>query len=390
MPAKILIVDDEPDLELLIRQRFRRQIREQIYDFLFARNGAEALAAVEADPAIELVLSDINMPVMDGLTLLANLRRLRPLLGTVIVSAYGDIPNIRAAMNLGALDFLTKPIDFHDFEVTVAKTLQQVEALRQARREHEQLVAVERDLATAAEIQRSFLPGPGPAFAGRREFAIRAAMRPARAVGGDFYDYFLLDERRLGVVIGDVAGKGVPAALYMAVTRTLLRANAFRGLEPAECLAAVNEQLLRDSSALMLFVTLFYGILDASNGEVAYCCGGHHLPYLLPAMGGVLPVDGKGLLVGALREATYRTRWLTLAAGDTLFLYTDGLPEARNQAGKVFSRPALEDALARADRTDPERLIDAVFDDVERFSAGVPPSDDRTAVALRFLGDRPA
>src|SRR4051794_26251222 len=122
MAVQILIVDDEPDIELLIRQRFRRETRDGTYQFFFARNGEEALASVQANPGIELVLSDINMPVMDGLTLLARLQEREDRPGTVIVSAYGDMVNIRAAMNQGAFDFLTKPIDFLDFEVTVRKT----------------------------------------------------------------------------------------------------------------------------------------------------------------------------------------------------------------------------------------------------------------------------
>src|SRR5262249_55757563 len=170
-----------------------------------------------------------NMPVMDGLTLLGRLRERGAPLGTVIVSAYGDMPNIRAAMNQGAFDFLTKPIDFRDFEVTVRKTLDQVRALRAAAADPDRLGARRRDLHTAAEIQRSFLPGDPPPDAGRADFAVAAAMRPAREVGGDFYDYFLVDGDRLGAVVGDVSGKGVPAALFMAVTRTLLRHAALRG-----------------------------------------------------------------------------------------------------------------------------------------------------------------
>src|SRR6516164_9113016 len=131
MPSKILIVDDELDVELLIRQRFRREMRDGTFDFHFARNGEEALAAVQADGEIEVVLTDINMPVMDGLTLLARLQERPNSPATVVVSAYGDMPNIRAAMNRGAFDFLTKPIDFHDFEVTVQKTLAQVRTTTQ-------------------------------------------------------------------------------------------------------------------------------------------------------------------------------------------------------------------------------------------------------------------
>ncbi len=233
MPSKILIVDDEADVELLIRQRFRREIREGVFDFLFARHGEEALAFVQADPAIEMVLTDINMPVMDGLTLLTRLHeRPNPPIA-VIVSAYGDMPNIRTAMNRGAFDFLTKPIDFHDFEVTVQKTLMQAQRQRAALADHDRLVALERDLAIAAEIQRSFLPHSDGEAAERDAFVVHASMIPAYAVGGDFYDYFRLDDKRLGVVIGDVSGKSVPAALLMAMTRALLRASACAATNPA-------------------------------------------------------------------------------------------------------------------------------------------------------------
>jgi sigma-B regulation protein RsbU (phosphoserine phosphatase) len=389
MTARILIVDDEPDLELLIRQRFRRQVREGVYDFRFARDGAEALAVIGADPGLDLVLTDVKMPVMDGLTLLARLREERPLLGAVVVSAYGDMANIRTAMNLGALDFLTKPIDFADFEATVAKTLRQVRERREAVRDRERLLAVERDLETAAEIQRSFLPGGAPAVAGRADFAVHAAMLPARAVGGDFYDYFLLDDRRLGLVVGDVSGKGVPAALFMAVTRSLLRAGAFRAADPADCLAAVNGQLLRDSPS-GLFVTVFFGVLHTDTGELLYSVGGHPPPYVLRAGGGVEPADGKGLLVGALPEAVYQSRRLGLAPGDGLFLYTDGVTEAKDERGELFSPRGLEAVLGRAGGAGPEELVRDVLGAVRRFAGAAPQSDDLTALALRYHGPNAA
>jgi adenylate cyclase len=132
MTAKILVVDDEPDLELLVRQKFRRQVRDGEYHFLFAHDGDEALAAIDADPAIDLVLSDINMPGMDGLTLLSRLQTIPAPLRAVIISAYGDMKNIRTAMNRGAFDFVTKPIDFDDLALTIARTLADLEALREA------------------------------------------------------------------------------------------------------------------------------------------------------------------------------------------------------------------------------------------------------------------
>jgi len=129
-PAKILAVDDEADFELLIQQRFRRQIRDQEFTFQFARHGEQALEILTAEPDIDLLLLDINMPVMDGLTLLSVLRERRSLVRAIIVSAYGDMPNIRTAMNRGAFDFVTKPIDFLDLEATIAKTLRHIEFLK--------------------------------------------------------------------------------------------------------------------------------------------------------------------------------------------------------------------------------------------------------------------
>src|SRR5512135_1635885 len=147
MPPKILVVDDEPDLEVMIRQRFRKQIRDDELRFEFAQNGVQALQRLDEHPDISVILSDINMPEMDGLTLLEKVgEKNNPGIKAVIISAYGDMENIRTAMNRGAFDFLTKPIDFTDLDLTVQKTLRQCEVLRGALRAHDQLIAVQRDL----------------------------------------------------------------------------------------------------------------------------------------------------------------------------------------------------------------------------------------------------
>ena len=132
--AKILVVDDETDLEVLIKQKFRKQIRSNEYEFVFAYNGREALEKPGTEPEVDLVLSDINMPEMDGLTLLSRLNEMNPLLKAVIVSAYGDMDNIRTAMNRGAFDFVTKPINFEDLTITMEKTLTHVRQIRDSRR----------------------------------------------------------------------------------------------------------------------------------------------------------------------------------------------------------------------------------------------------------------
>jgi adenylate cyclase len=152
MTTRILVVDDEPDLETLIQQKFRHQVRGGTVSFLFARDGVEALEALKADDGISLVVTDINMPRMDGLTLLQKLQENEQKLSTIIVSAYGDMANIRTAMNRGAFDFVTKPIDFQDLETTIAKTLRHIELLREAR---ERQAAAERAYSS---LSRYFSP----------------------------------------------------------------------------------------------------------------------------------------------------------------------------------------------------------------------------------------
>src|ERR1700737_4778886 len=163
MRAKILAVDDEPDFELLLTQRFRRQIRENEFDFRFARHGEEALAMLAAEPDIDLILLDINMPVMDGLTLLARLREQQSPVRAIIVSAYGDMPNLRTAMNRGAFDFVTKPVDLNDLEITIHKTIDDVGKLREIER---QRAAAER---ARRNLSRYFSPNLAAMLAERDE-----------------------------------------------------------------------------------------------------------------------------------------------------------------------------------------------------------------------------
>jgi len=172
MKTKILVVDDEADLELLIKQKFRRKIRESTYEFVFANNGQEALDRIGEHPDTDVILSDINMPVMDGLTLLTHTHERHPAMKTVIVSAYGDLGNLRIAMNRGAFDFVVKPVDFTDLEVTIEKTAGQVRQLR------EQRVASERVLT---EAQRQ-LGEHGELLADGERASIEAAMAKVREV----------------------------------------------------------------------------------------------------------------------------------------------------------------------------------------------------------------
>ncbi len=382
MKLKILVVDDEPDLEPLIQQRFRRQIRAGEMSFVFAQNGEEALRRLESDPEIEVVLSDINMPVMDGLTLLARLNEMPPrLLKTVVVSAYNDMLNLRVAMNRGAYDFVTKPIDFEDLEATVRKTWRELEMLREARRTREELNELQAELAVAARIQQSLLPEP---MVAREHLDVAAAMLPARHVSGDFYDFFQIGDARFGFVVGDVSGKGIPAALFMAVSRTVLRATALRGAPPNESLAAVN-RLLVPQGAGHMYVTLFYGILDLDSGRFQWSVGGHAPPLLLRAGRAPSQLEGpRGLMVGMFDEAEYELADRILDPGDTVLIYTDGVTEAANASGEMFGRKRLISTFRDFHPATAAGAVERVIKDIGFFTGESARADDVTLLAVRY------
>jgi phosphoserine phosphatase RsbU/P len=387
MPPKILVVDDEPDLEVLIRQRFRKQIRDDELRFEFAQNGLQALTRLDEHPDISVILSDINMPEMDGLTLLEKVgERNNPGIKSVIISAYGDMENIRTAMNRGAFDFLTKPIDFKDLDLTVQKTMQQLEVIRHAVKARDELVAVQRDLTTATRIQQSLLPKTFPPFPHRPEMDIYAEMLTAKEVGGDFYDFYLIDEDRLAFAVGDVSGKGIPAAIYMAVSRTLLKAIAHQIVNPGEVLRKLNTLLIPESDA-STFVTVFYGVLNTYTGEVQFSNGGHNLPYVIHAAGEIeqLPMT-EGMFLGKFPHIDFETKRFHLAKGDTLFVFTDGVSEAMDSQMNQYQEERLESYLRSTTGMAIQEIVRGSIIDLKKHTREAPQSDDITVLSLRYLG----
>ncbi len=385
--SRILMVDDEADLELLIRQRFRRRIRKGEFEFLFARNGREALETLAENPDIRLVLSDINMPEMDGLTLLSQLESANPEICAVIISAYGDMSNIRTAMNRGAFDFVTKPIDFKDLQITIEKTLAHIEMIQQALASRDRLVSLKQELAVAKNVQMSVLPAVPPPS---EYYDLYASMTPAREIGGDFYDYFRLDDYRLGMVIADVSGKGIPAALFTMVTRALLKSAARNHHSPADCLSEVNDLLSQENDACM-FVTLFYGVLDLRDGLLQYSNGGHNPPRIVRSGNGsidALPQTGN-LALGVLPGHEFNENEVRLDIGDALFLYTDGITEACNSTDDEFGESRLDDRLGSERHAAMGDLVDVVVAAVEEFAVGMEQFDDMTCLALRWNAVKP-
>ena len=381
---KILVVDDEPDLELLLRQKFRRKVRRREIELVFAGNGVEALDKLNEQEDIDMVLSDINMPEMDGLTLLSQINSLDLDLRAVIVTAYGDMENIRTAMNRGAFDFLTKPINFDDLETTIDKTIRHLEVMREALRSRDELVALRQELGVAAQMQDSILP---KVFPEHPQYGLYAWMTPAKEVGGDFYDFFPVEDDRFAVVVADVSGKGVPAALFMMVSRTLVKGSALGEREPVKCITEVN-QLLYEQNKESMFVTMFYAVLDPASGLLQYVNGGHNLPCLVKPSGEVtwLPGDS-GIVLGVIDEFPYQQHSMQLEEGDVVFFYTDGVTEAMDEAGNQFGDDTLLEVLGKAAGANPEDMTRRVVDAVHEHAGGAPQSDDLTCLALRYGGD---
>lgn len=245
---------------------------------------------------------------------------------------------------------------------------------------------IESELKIAHDIQMGIIPKTFPAFPDEEAFDIFASIVPAREVGGDLYDFFFLDEDHLCFVVGDVSGKGVPAALFMAVTRTLIKTKATQQLNPGVVLTRVNEDLSLENPSMM-FVTLFLGILDIRTGEIEFCNAGHNPPYVLGTEGNLKPVETTGgIILGVEEEAVYQSKKLVLEKGEAIFVFTDGVTEAMDPDHHLFSEERLEKRLKEIGGKPIESLVSGVMESVEAFAEGAPQADDITMLVLRFFG----
>ncbi|MBR3317356.1 MAG: SpoIIE family protein phosphatase [Atopobiaceae bacterium] len=238
------------------------------------------------------------------------------------------------------------------------------------------------ELVMAREIQANALPQNFPAFPDRNEFDLYASMTPAKEVGGDFYDFFLIDNDHLALVIADVSGKGIPAAMFMMVSKTLIRNQLMVGCDPATALTRVNLQLCERNTSNM-FVTVWLAIIELSTGKGIACNAGHEKPGIRRAGGKFELLDYRhNLFVGSMERAKYRNREFELYPGDCIFVYTDGVPEANNPNEEMFKEPRLVEALNLNPDANPEELIHIVYDEVYRFADGAPQADDITMLCF--------
>ena len=376
---KILVVDDEPDLQPLVLQRMRRDIRRGRYEFFFAGDGMEAIGVLSEINDIDMIITDINMPRMDGLSLLERIPDINSNTRSIVVSAYGDMNNIRTAMNRGAFDFVTKPIDFSDLRVTIERTLRNLKEWREAVASRDKLTALQNELDVANQIQQSILPTDFPVTVG---YQVYGSMEPAKDVGGDFFDVVRLEDSRVGLAIADVSGKGVPAALFMMSSRTMMKGAAISVQQPGDALGIVNSMLTEDNDA-QLFVTVLYAVYDPLTGMFTYASGGHDSPLIVHPDGSsnLLPLTG-GIVLGIVPDLDYQENIISLAPGDTVICYTDGVTEAMNSRGEQFGIERLRQTFLDSPPRDARDAVQKIFDAVNGFAEGAIQSDDITCLTL--------
>lgn len=391
MAIKILVVDDELDTAELFNQKYAKQIAENKYQFSFIDNGQSAIDLLkEKHQEFDVVLTDIQIPGVSGFEVMKFLDNPEFEIKAVVVTAYGDIDNLRKAMNSGAYDFSTKPIDFNDLASIIDRAAKQVESLREFRSSQSTLSNLKNELSISAALQQSFLPREFPSHP---NVDVYAEMIPAVEIGGDFYDFFLLNDHQIGVAVADVSGKNISAALYMAIARTLLKATAKAFINPAICVEKTNEALCENNESSM-FTTALYGILDFTTSEFHYVNAGHCNAILISNGTEVKEIPSEvSCALGVISEINYSAQKIKINEGDTILLYTDGISEAFDMKNEAFGVERILESLksfadANKEASTEARVKDLVKE-VRKFTNGAPQSDDMTilAVNLKKLGE---
>jgi len=384
---RLLVVDDNEDNRYTLIMRLEI---EGYSNIAIAKDGEQALELLGSQD-FDLVLLDVMMPKVDGYQVLQQLKadgRLHDI-PVVMISALNEIDSVVRCIELGAVDYLSKPFNPVLLKARVGSSLEK-KRLRDEVRAH--LARMEEELESARQLQMSMVPTTFPQPTARRPIEISAMMEPAREVGGDLYDFYDMDDGTLCFFIGDVSGKGVPAALFMARTKNVIRlvSRLLRGADgaaptPANIVTAVNRELCQDNVGMM-FVTLFFGMLDPQTGDLRFTNAGHNPPYHLNGNGPTPVTACKGRPLGVRDNSAYETGHLTLAPGEEIYLYTDGVTEAADRKDEFFTEERLEAVLRDVAGHPANAIIKAVADAVRTFADGAPQSDDITALAIRRVG----
>jgi sigma-B regulation protein RsbU (phosphoserine phosphatase) len=371
--CRVLVVDDvKANVDVLV-QALRDEFKLSV-----ALSGEAALRGAEKSPP-DLILLDIMMPGLDGYEVCRQLRA-RPETREVPVmflSSLDEIQNKTLGFEAGGNDYLTKPFDILEVKARV-RSLLKAKAYSDAMKER-----LASELQIAREIQLGILPVDVTVSTRGTGLEVCALLEPAREVGGDLYEVLRVGDDRVVVVVGDVSGKGVPAALFMAVTTTLVRMIGPEAADPAEVLLRVNDALAAHNPRNM-FVTLACAIFEPRAGKVGYASAGHPSPVLLrPGQAPGLPFDSTGLMAGIMAGTKFRMHTAELRPGDTYVFFTDGVSEAFNDAGEQFGDGRLLQHLRCSPGETVADTVAGVLQAVRTHAGGHPQSDDITIVAVR-------
>lgn len=382
-PLKVLVVDDEAfNVDYLI---------QELEDFgvhtFSAEDGIEALKQID-EHSPDLVLLDIMMPKMDGFGVLAEMKSKAELrdIPVIVISAHRDMQHVLKGIEMGAEDYLPKPFDPLLLKARVNASLEKKRLRNVEKRYFE---SIERELQIGREIQQGFLPEEIEQPEG---WEIATFFRAAREVSGDFYDVFSLGEGNVAFLVGDVTDKGVGAALYMALYRSLLRTalsgSGFAGQGTAkdmsEAAAFVNSYICEVHHSKM-YLTVFIAILEAKSGRLAYVNAGHDLPLLVRGDGSIEELTPTGPAIGVFGDREFAVGETAIGGGDTLLVFTDGLTDIRNAEGSSFGTEKVL-KLAGKKLKSAESLIGKLVSEVDRFSNGVAQYDDLTILGVRRSG----
>lgn len=382
---KILSVDDEQDLSLLMKQMFRKQIKSKEYEFYFASHGVEALEILHKHKDIFIVLADINMPVMNGLSLLKKVKEMgNPLMHVIMVSAYGDMENIRNAMNNGAFDFVTKPIDFGDLQKTIDKTNAEINFIRRKLYQGKKLKLLEADIAAGALIQSALLPKIQGQLHGYNNVNIYTHYIPAKEVSGDFYDVFPLDNKNLGFLIADVSGKGIPAAAFMLICHTAINIFSREGDSPSQVLKRAND-FLNIGNKESMFVTAFFAILNTETNLLTYSFAGHNKPFIIGKNHVEELKSKQNIALGIMDNYDFAEGSLQLSIGEKIVMFTDGITEPIDKAENEYGEEKLKTLLENNMNKSIIDIGNQIIYDIESFTQGMPQFDDITIVAFEII-----
>jgi sigma-B regulation protein RsbU (phosphoserine phosphatase) len=387
--AALLIVDDNEDNRYTLTRRLNR---EGYQNLTTANNGREALERLTAQP-FDLVLLDVMMPDMNGYEVLEHVKANASLrdIPIIMISALDETESVIRCIELGAEDYLNKPFNPVLLRARVGALLEKKRLRDEVRKN---LARLEEEMDSARALQIGMLPRNFPVCSAAQPVSVHAVMHPAREVGGDLYDCFYAGENTFCFLVGDVSGKGASAAMFMARTRSLVRITVelWRDwrtdtIQPGQLLEAVNRELCQNNDERM-FVTLFLGLFDTQTGILSFVNAGHPAPHLLRAGGDTAQIDAKpGLPLGVRSHAKFEGRTLAIQPGDALFVCSDGVFEALNEKGDLFSIERLNQELSAANGEDPIEIVRVVKNAVDTFTGTAPKADDVTALALRW---RPA